>query len=655
MPILSIHDTHRLPFPNATITAKRLSQSTEPVRFQTYTGETLGFEVKTNAGGYLCRSDGTPYSDGVFVPEAAVVTATFAGGSSTSWTVGPESEITIYDGILYGREIVESDSEEDRKNAVSVGGVLRKRLFSANQQGDSELSFDDLANLPSFSKWTDDQQIERLDLANYASGLTVNVGIQTKVLILMAKDGTSFPGYPNVVAVNLQATLDSEYKTRFGRNMTIFNLTGGRVSLRNIDWEVPIGGVENGCCLEVAETYPNAVSDSTDGGRACYVAADNGAHASLGGRIGTTTADILRVNDSTPDILRLSYVAASSDTSFDTQIMLDTDELTRSRSITIARQDSFAGSMTLYVQPTVGGTKTFVCSVPPYGVANLLVTSGGALLLSDVRRGVAAMALYQYKTTLTTYLVPANCGMVSVNVPKPETAIQTREAYRLAFSNFDSGSTRLEFNNPGPPRWFDILLWSGMGYNDAIKNGNSSFVSFCIPSGTSRVTVENVMGVVRILEKSWDREASITASYNGENRWYYGNGTYDIEVDWDLLDRHTSRDFLDTGNDRKSKLDFIIPGLEDENDTAFVRLVLPSRARTTNMPDDLSSNSPMFQTVSEEGKEDEDGKVPIAYQQDGIGSNDNRLLRLVHQQTLKGTVTLLGGKLKWTDGWPSGE
>ena len=84
----SIHDTHRLPYNNAEITAKQLSDSTTPVRFRTFTGETIGLEVRTNSRGYCCQSDGTPYVDGVFVEEDDIVTAVMPDGSSTSWTVG---------------------------------------------------------------------------------------------------------------------------------------------------------------------------------------------------------------------------------------------------------------------------------------------------------------------------------------------------------------------------------------------------------------------------------------------------------------------------------------------------------------------------------------------------------------------------------------
>ena len=134
----SIHDTHRVPYINAVLTAKQLSPSTTPVKFRTFDGTVIGLSVKTNARGYCCQSDGTPYVDGVFVGEDAIITATLSDGSSASWTVGSESEITVFDGRLYGKEITNTAEYSD--NDVVIGGTHYKRLFSANQQTDGQLS-----------------------------------------------------------------------------------------------------------------------------------------------------------------------------------------------------------------------------------------------------------------------------------------------------------------------------------------------------------------------------------------------------------------------------------------------------------------------------------------------------------------------------------
>ena len=155
---ISIHATHRLPFFNATVTAKQLSSSTTPVVFKLATGDEIGYEIRTNARGFICRTDGTPYNDGVF------------------------------DGILYGRE---AESGDAPATLVKVGDKYYKKLFSANQKPNSQLSLDDLANVPSFTKWTDDQQIEVIDFKSLTKTYTVQIGLQTKVLILKPKDNTA--------------------------------------------------------------------------------------------------------------------------------------------------------------------------------------------------------------------------------------------------------------------------------------------------------------------------------------------------------------------------------------------------------------------------------------------------------------------------------
>ena len=60
---LSLCDTHRIPYPNATVTAYKLSDGTTPLKFKVgKTGTPDRFEVKTNSRGYFCDTNGTIYS-----------------------------------------------------------------------------------------------------------------------------------------------------------------------------------------------------------------------------------------------------------------------------------------------------------------------------------------------------------------------------------------------------------------------------------------------------------------------------------------------------------------------------------------------------------------------------------------------------------------
>ena len=111
---ISIHATHRLPFFNATVTAKQLSSSTTPVAFKLATGKEIGFKIKTNARGFICRTDGTPYNDGVFV--------------CRSEFESPEVDGEIL--VRYDREKMKSEPEE------MVGQFMNVRIIQA---GDYDL------------------------------------------------------------------------------------------------------------------------------------------------------------------------------------------------------------------------------------------------------------------------------------------------------------------------------------------------------------------------------------------------------------------------------------------------------------------------------------------------------------------------------------
>lgn len=567
----SIHDTHRLPYNNAKITAKQLSDSTTPVRFRTFTGEVIGLEVRTNSRGYCCQSDGTPYVDGVFVEEDAIVTAVMSDGTSTSWTVGSESDVAVFDGQLYGRVIEDPSDYSD--DDVVIGTTHYKKLFSANQKTDSPLSLEDLANVPSFNKWTEDQQIERFDVAAVTNSTSVYLKAQTKVLILMNDnaDGQT-QTYPKEFIVWLHATLDDQHKTRFGRNFSVINLTGMAISLKNADGaQDAIGVVQHGAGLEVAETYPAATSGSDIGGTAVFTAVDNRELASNGGVSYTIPSnatnetgnrDYIVLNDSTPPILNITDVQNATTAPIKPVMLKYEGSNGTFRRIVLRRFDAY--NRPLRIDNELGEVLGIL---PPLGDIEITVsrdTDGNAHEgnVNNIKHWIQ----YQSIDLLVNdkNYVAAGIGSVTVNAASATSSFTSYKS-SLVFSRGVSESYRIEFAANPVPCWIQLEDEAGLVGE-----------SFCVPAQGGRVTVQNIYGVLRIIEKSWT-DFAVTSTYD-DNNWRSEFESFDAIADLAYLATQTSEIFaFDRGNhDQDLYLKFpIVSG-----QTALVRVKMPFYSST---------------------------------------------------------------------------
>lgn len=532
----SIHDTHRVPYINAVLTAKQLSSSTTPVKFRTFDGTVIGLSVKTNARGYCCQSDGTPYVDGVFVGEDAIITATLSDGSSTSWTVGSESEITVFDGKLYGKEITNTAEYSDTD--VVIGGTHYKRLFSANQKTDGQLSLEDLANVPSFTKWTEDQQIERFDVGGIVKSTDVYVHKQTKVLILInSNKDFKVQIYPQSFTVNLFPTLDEEHKTRFGRNLSVYNLTGMPIHLKNgSGLKGSIAVVNTSTAIEVAETYPSAPEGSDIGGEVQFVAVDNAELASNGGVVyeipnnanaSSSYLDYIVLGDATPSILNIASVANKSDGTTKPVLVKYEGSAGTFRRIVIRRFDDYATSIALIAE-----SGAVLGLVPPNGSIEITVSKSAK---SETNESVVDNTL-PWVREQTVALVPngnayakACLGHIALDATAV-TSSYTGYISNLIISEGVDESYRIDIVGNTVPCW--VRLRSDLGIDGDL---------FCVPVGGGTVVVHNVYGIGTVVFKTWNDTAPHSTYDN--NIWTSSFATFDAKADLAYLYAQTSEAF----------------------------------------------------------------------------------------------------------------
>lgn len=502
----SIQDTHRLPYRNAVITAKQLTGLTTPVRFVDSQGSVLGLELRTNADGFLTDGLGTPYSSGVFVEEDAIITATYPNGIS-SWVVMSSESIDTFNGVLYGKVIL--DPNEYSEDDLVVGKVHYKRIFSANQKGNSKLSLNDLADVPKLYSWTDDQQIEEIDFS-LNGDFELLVGTQTKVIIIKAKSGTS-PINSNKKII-LRSSLTSDGDTRFGRNLSIFNLTEGRISLKNYGsngWD--IGGINARASVMLSETYPDALTNSEYGGLTYYRLANNGNLAGETFGYEVPYDNKLVIDDSLSDIV---YITNFKGTALTTGLILDTSKLANgqnggyARRLILCRKDGVNKSLQLF-----DNSGNLVHILKGNSSIELIVNRDNITPVSENSNIYEAIINSNNVTS-----IPSDINTVHIDCE-----FNISKEIELEFSANENKTVRCEFLNNTMPVWVQLSSL----YSDGTKFYQGRI---CIPIGNSRVSILNNMGVVQVLNKSWNTtyESKIL---DGDLIRETKNGSWEIDVD----------------------------------------------------------------------------------------------------------------------------
>ena len=203
---IAVTDTHRLCYPNGTLTAKKYGTTTN-IKFYDGAGNELGETVRLNAKGYFCASNGTIYANGVFVKEDATITLTFPDGATTSWTVKGEIAEQVNDGKL-----------------LDLNG---NQVWSANSGNNYTLNYEDLANKPRINEWAECDQLVTITSDTYADNI-VTVDKHTKAMTFASHVAPA-------EAPALRVKLVPEVATRWAQNIIVKNLTGHTLWLFNPD------------------------------------------------------------------------------------------------------------------------------------------------------------------------------------------------------------------------------------------------------------------------------------------------------------------------------------------------------------------------------------------------------------------------------------
>lgn len=302
MGFISIHDTHKLPYFNATITAKtKQSGNTSPLKFKTcLDGTDLGYTVYTNARGYLCDHDGNLYTDSVCVGEDAYITATMADGASTSWIVRYESDITVNDGMLLGRTVTDSERQSlTGKTFVKVEGVWRILLHSANTAEDRTLPLGDLDEVPAFNEWKEVQEVVRFN----SSFTSYDIGEYAKSLVVQWEG--SLPTYPAVLTITLGYE-NANNRKRYAQQVMVHNTLAYNIRLKDKNTGNIIGVIPPFRSADIGLFF-------TDNANIGYWKFDglnylewNGVRQeSYGSTFTETQGKYVDITDSTPDIIHV--------------------------------------------------------------------------------------------------------------------------------------------------------------------------------------------------------------------------------------------------------------------------------------------------------------------------------------------------------------
>ena len=200
MAIISIQDTHRLPYIKGKFTAVRLGAGiTTPVKFYDADGIDLGYEIYTNSEGFVCDRNGNLLGNGVFVHVDSVISAYYDGGKFSQWVAkGYDSGLVVNDGKL--------------RNAEG------QEVWSANSALDYTLQWSDIANRPAINMWSEDEQV--VTVSSNTSMDSVVVDKYTKILNI---------GYDSELqhtqSANLVLSPQPSEETRYGQ--VIFVQTNG--------------------------------------------------------------------------------------------------------------------------------------------------------------------------------------------------------------------------------------------------------------------------------------------------------------------------------------------------------------------------------------------------------------------------------------------
>lgn len=427
---ISICDTHRLPYFNATLTAYKIGTTT-PIKFKHGNNGTPQYEtLKTNARGYICDIDGTILNRGIFVAEDAIIKLSLGDGVSIQWEVCGDSDVIVGAGRLLGTRTKDSADTD----------LVEK--WNANSQSDYVLDYDDLIHKPRVNEWMEVEQIVTLE-ENAASiqGDIVEVNKYAKTLSVLPGDvhpsGWSYVGGTWVCTDPVSANSNWSLRItpvaeRVAQVVFVRNLTPWRLAIKD----------GNGNILMVLDAYEGVgyakpvVLYGNDADPQFKVGLDEdklGFAHTITFKSGTinSMAYPLKVNDYTPNVLMVQFTTDYTGDS--KKLYLKTDVL-KARRLVLWVQN--LNNTSVEVHCVNDGNDVLVGIIENYTTREIIVNQSGVVPL-DCMLPIASSTTRQEE--------PASTDVSPLATVKPETDTLVLESSNGYTINLDGYTKKTLF------------------------------------------------------------------------------------------------------------------------------------------------------------------------------------------------------------------
>lgn len=532
---ISICDTHRLPYFNATLTAYKIGTTT-PIKFKHGKDGTPQYsDLKTNARGYICDTDGTILSRGVFVAEDALIKITLGDGTTTKWEVCADSDVSVNDGKLLGK-----------KNKDSADDDLEEK-WSANSKENYTLDYDHLIHKPDINEWAEVEQvvtmdtpIDKIDVDKYAKSMTVQFD-QICCPSSWEWDGsnwklkTGMSDKPNAEwSLQLIANPD-----RVAQIICIRNWTPWRLAIKNVSDQVIAvidpysGNADKGEIVtlygKTEPTLPYQGSVDTQLVGTVHPIRFNATSAE------NTSASPLVINDYTPDIAVVEFL---NEYNYTPEVLFVKSEVTKARKVRILLNnvksncglpinDMTSGSLvTIGVLANQSIVEFFVA---PYGITPFSPSLKTAGTVASLHLGVDNQKLAP-ETLVANILIDGITG-------------------NLYLDDFTAKTVTLNFTNNQGTLVQQNLSCGGVLTPLYVPNGTSTFV--IAKSGTSVNVIKSPASDGEIVPSS-----GYSADGDKDNVFVYPqfqNGAV-LRVNFSAFNEKFGTSFGDNGHHRSSAL-----------------------------------------------------------------------------------------------------
>lgn len=489
---ISICDTHRLPYFNATLTAYKIGTTTH-VKFKHGNDGTPQYtELQTNARGFICDTNGNILSRGIFVEEDALVKVTFRDGVTTEYEVCKDDDVSVNDGKLLGKK--NKDSSDD--------DVEEK--WNANSAQNYTLDYDHLIHKPAINEWAEVEQIvtmnsdkDQVDVDKFAKSMTVQFDQ------VCCPDGWEWDGNNWKLKTAMSDKPNGEWSLTLTANpervaqvLCIRNWTPWRLAIKNVSNQVIAvidpysGNADKGEIVtlygKTEPTLPYQGSVDTQLVGTAHPIRFNATSAQ------NTSAAPLVINDYTPDIAVVEFL---NEYQYTPDALYVKSEVTKARKVRILL-NNVKGNCGLPVNDMTSGS---------------LATIGVLANQSIVEFFVAPYGITPFSTSLKT---SGPVASLHLGLDNPTLAPETLVANividdmsgTLYLDALTAKSVTLNFTNNHGKVVQQYLSCGGIVTTLSVPNGNSTFV--IIKSGTS-------VSVVKA--PSSDGEIAPTSAYSQDD------------------------------------------------------------------------------------------------------------------------------------------